>query len=646
VGSNTYYITTPIYYVNDMPHIGHIYTTVMADVFARYQRLQGCNVRFLTGTDEHGQKIEKSAAATGLEPIALADRVVERYRHLWHVLNISNDDFIRTSQPRHKAGVAEIIKRIQAAGDIYKAEYEGWYCAGAEAFVPDSQVEDGRDTESGYPVERLAEPSYFFKLSAYQDRLLQWYEDNPDCIKPASRYNEVVSFVKGGLRDLSISRTSVRWGVAFPDDPEHVVYVWLDALTNYISALGYGSEDPSNYERFWPAQVHLVGKDILRFHCVYWPAFLMSANLPLPKTIVGHGWWMKDDAKMSKSLGNVVRPDYLIDRFGADALRYFLAREMAFGQDASFSDVAFLDRFNADLANALGNTASRAVSMTARFLDGTVPAGGDSGSIPEAAATAVSRYRSHMDAMEPHRAIEAAWQLLSAINGFIQDRQPWTLAKAGEAGRSGLESTLYASLEGLRIASILVEPFMPETAAALRAQIGATDLPVDLEKATSWGLLRSGGRTGQAAPLFPRVDVKECMKELAMRDEKTADAQAGDSDKIAAAQKSDLITIDEFAKVKLVVGVVKQAERVPKSKKLVRILVDLAEPELRQIVAGIGEKYAPEDLVGRRIVVVANLQPAKLMGVESRGMLLAASLDGSPDLLSPDGEVPPGTGVR
>ncbi len=646
MGSETFYITTPIYYVNDMPHIGHIYTTVMADIFARYHRLDGHDTRFLTGTDEHGQKIEKSAASQGLEPIALADRVVERYSHLWDVLNISNDDFIRTSQPRHKSGVAEIIRRIQAQDDIYKGEYEGWYCAGAEAFVPDSQVEDGRDIESGYPVERLAEPSWFFKLSAYQEKLLEWYRDNPDCIKPASRYNEVVSFVKGGLRDLSISRTSVHWGIEFPDDPEHVVYVWLDALTNYISALGFGGDDCSDYDRYWPAQIHLVGKDILRFHCVYWPAFLMSANLPLPKTVFGHGWWMKDEAKMSKSLGNVVRPDYLIDRFGADALRYFLAREMAFGQDASFSDVAFLERYNADLANALGNTTSRAVSMTARFLDGVIPSCNGEGPISEAAAKAVDHVRLHMEKMEPHRALEGVWQLLSAINGFIQDQQPWALAKAGEEGRAGLESTLYASLEGLRIASLLIEPFMPTTAARLRAQIGAEGLPVNLGEATGWGLLRSGGQTADSAQLFPRVDVKKVMKELAKRDDTAAASKSTAPDEDSQPSDDDLISIDDFFKVKLVVGIVKVAERVPKSKKLVRLLVDLAEPELRQIVAGIGEKYSPEDLVGRRIVVVANLQPVKLMGVESRGMLLAASLDGDPDLLSPDGEVPPGTGVR
>ncbi len=639
----TYYITTPIYYVNDMPHIGHIYTTVMADIFARYHRMHGHDVRFLTGTDEHGQKIEKSAGAQRIRPIELADRVVERYRHLWEVLEISHDDFIRTTQPRHQAGVTEIIRRIMAAGDLYKGEYEGWYCAGAESFVPDSQVADGKDLESGYPVERLSESSWFFRLSAYQEKLLGWYRTHPDCIRPKSRYNEVVRFVEGGLRDLSVSRTSVTWGVGFPDDPDHVVYVWLDALTNYISALGFGSGDTRLFDRYWPARVHLVGKDILRFHCVYWPAFLMSAGLPLPETVFGHGWWMRDDAKMSKSLGNVVRPDYLIERFGPDALRYFLAREMAFGQDASFSDVAFLERFNADLANALGNTASRTVSMTGRFLEGKIPAPTAGGMIADTAAEAVAAHRRHMDAMEPHRALEATWRLLSAINGHLQERQPWALAKQGDEGRQKLEATLYDALEGLRIASLLIEPFMPAAASRLRAQLGAEELPADLRGALSWGLLPGGTTIGKAEPLFPRVDVKKTMQELAMRDEPKAPT---DSPKDETASTEDLVTIDDFAKIRLKVGIVREAEKVPKSKKLVRLMVDLGEPELRQIVAGIGAKYEPETLIGRRIVVVANLKPAKLMGVESRGMLLAASLDGDPDLLSPDGEVPPGTEVR
>lgn len=640
--SNTFYITTPIYYVNDMPHIGHIYTTVMADVFARYHRLCGAKVRFLTGTDEHGQKIEKAAQAQGVKPIELADRVVARYHDLWRTLEISHDDFIRTSEARHQDAVAQIIKRITTAGDIYAGEYEGWYLAADEAFVPDSQVEDGHDIESGRPVERLSEPSYFFRLSAYQDRLLAWYRDNPDCIRPKTRYNEVVRFVEGGLRDLSISRTSLRWGVPYPDDEKHVVYVWLDALTNYISALGFGADDDTLFEEFWPANIHLVGKDILRFHCVYWPAFLMSAGIEPPRQIVGHGWWLRDQAKMSKSIGNVVRPDYLIQRFGPDALRYFLARDMAFGQDASFSDESFLERFNADLANALGNTASRTLAMTMRYLDGRAPEARPDDVVSKAAQTAVAAYHRHMESLEPHRALEAAWQLLATINGYIQERQPWTLAKEeGDAARKRLETTLYNSLEGLRIISLLIEPVMPGIAADLRRQLGIDSAPTDLVAGTGWGQLPAGTALGKSQPLFPRVDVKKYLQEIVMEQESEPKTE-----EVTETAEESLLDIAEFAKVKLVVGIVREAERVPKSKKLVRLMVDLGETEPRQLVAGIAGQYEPEALIGRRIVVVANLKPAKLMGVESRGMLLAASVDGAPFLLSPDGEVPPGTQVR
>jgi methionyl-tRNA synthetase len=630
--AGTYYITTPIYYVNDMPHIGHIYTTVMADIFARFHRMNGARVYFLTGTDEHGQKIAKAARQQGLDPLDLADRVVSRYHHLWEELNISHDDFIRTTQPRHKRAVVDIVRRIHRAGDIYAGEYTGWYSAGDEAFVPDSQVKDGRFIESGHTVERLSEPSYFFRLSAYQDRLLQWYRDNPECIAPRTRYNEVMRFVESGLRDLSISRTSLRWGVPYPDDDEHVVYVWLDALTNYISALGFGSDEDSLYRDFWPANLHLMGKDILRFHCVYWPAFLMSAGLELPRQVFGHGWWLRDEAKMSKSVGNVVRPDYLVDRFGPDALRYFLARDMAFGQDASFSDEAFVERFNADLANALGNTASRTLAMIARSLDATVPPPSAEGPLPDAATAAVEKFRASMERLEPHRALEAVWHLLATINGFLQERQPWALAKRGDNARPELEAVLYAALEGLRITSVLIEPTMPTIATKLRSQLGAAGIPHDFESASQWGLLPAGTRLGETEPLFPRIDVAAYLVEISQEDTMTETEQ-------------QLLTIDEFAKMKLVVGTVLEAERVPNSKKLVRILVDLGEDAPRQLVAGIAERYEATSLVGRQIVVVANLKPVKLMGVESRGMLLAATVNGDPFLLTVDEPVPNGSAV-
>ncbi|MCG6963208.1 MAG: methionine--tRNA ligase [Acidobacteria bacterium] len=641
--ADSFYITTPIYYVNDLPHIGHIYTTVMADVIARYQRLCGRSVRFLTGTDEHGQKIERAAREQGVEPIELADRVVARYHRWWADLEISHDDFIRTTEARHQRAVAEIVRRINASGDIYLDNYTGWYCAGCEGFFPESQLVDGRCPDQGHPVELLSEPSYFFRLSAYQQPLLDWYRANPGCIAPESRFNEVVRFVEGGLRDLSISRTSLHWGVPYPSDPGHVVYVWLDALTNYISALGFGSDDDELFRGFWPADLHLVGKDILRFHCVYWPAFLMSAGLPLPKTIFGHGWWMRDEAKMSKSLGNVVRPDHIVQRFGPDPLRYFLAREMSFGQDASFSDEAFAERYNADLANHLGNTASRTLAMVARYLDGRVPAAHGGAAVAEAATQAVGAYRRAMDALEPHRALESTWQVLTAVNGYIQEQQPWSLAKQGNAARGPLEEVLGTSLEALRLTSVLISPFMPGVARNLRRQLGLGEGATNLVEAGGWGLIPSGTRVGDPEPLFPRLDVAAYLKELEMNDE---GAPASVPDGPGAEPTSEQLTIDEFARTQLVVGVVLEAEQVPKSRKLVRMMVDLAEESPRQIVAGIAGRYAADDLVGRRVVIVANLKPARLMGVESQGMVLAASVDGEPFLLSPDGDVPPGTGVK
>ncbi len=640
--SERYMITTPIYYVNDLPHIGHIYTTVMADIFARYHRMKGEQVLFLTGTDEHGQKIERSAKAKGIRPIELADEVVGRYHTLWKQLEISNDDFIRTTEPRHEAAVDEIIRRIQANGDIYKGEYTGWYCAGCEAFYTETQIVDGRCPDQNHPVELLSEPSYFFRLSAYQDRLLNWYRENPGCIRPRSRYNEVIRFVEGGLKDLSISRASIRWGVPFPGDPGHVVYVWLDALTNYISALGFGSDDDSLYRQFWPADLHLVGKDILRFHCVYWPAFLMSAGLPLPKTIFGHGWWLRDEAKMSKSAGNVVRPDALLEKFGPDPLRYFLAREMTFGADSSFSEEAFFTRYNTELANKLGNLLSRTISMTHRFCGGVIPAPESSGQIATAAAAAFDAYVKAMETLKPERALDAIWKWLEELNGFIQERAPWALAKGGDAQRTLLEQTLGTCLEGLRVTAILLAPFMPGTAAKIASHL-AIPLPDVFPESTGlWGGLRAGVALPPAEPLFPRADFKAYLKEATM-DETPARAPEESSKE---AKTTNEITIDQFAKTQLVIGTVREAERVPKSKKLLRLMVDLGEEEPRQIVAGMADKYEPEELVGRQVTVVANLKPVKLMGVESRGMVLAASVDGEPFILTPDGPVPPGTGVR
>ena len=640
----TFYITTPIYYVNDLPHIGHIYTTVVADTIARYKRMRGFDVRFLTGTDEHGQKMERSARARGVEPKTLADEVVRRYHELWRRLEITHDDFIRTTDPRHCAGVHAMIARMQAAGDIYKGSYEGWYCSGCEAFFPETQLVNGTCPDQGHPVERLQEESYFFRLSAYQEPLLAFYREHPEFIRPATRYNEVVRFVEGGLKDLSISRATISWGIPWPGDPEHVVYVWLDALTNYVSALGFGSNDTELYGRYWPAALHLVGKDILRFHCVYWPAFLMSAGLPLPRQVFGHGWWLRDERKMSKSLGNVVRPDALIERFGPDAVRYFLLREMTFGQDANFSDEGFLARYNADLANGLGNAASRVLAMARRYGDGRTPAEPcDDSVLRTKAAEIVGRWRETMDAFEFHRALEAVWELLAAVDAYVNEKAPWGIAKAEGVSSPRLQHVLYNCLESLRLAAVMVSPVMPAMSARLLGQLGAAE-----GGALEWGGLATSRPLGEEGALFPRADVEAYFAEVKVDENKPVQSETPAPAPAPAPQPAaaEPIGIDEFARVRLVVGTVKTAERVPKSKKLIRLEVDLGEPALRQIVGGIGDRYQPEQLVGRQIVVVANLKPAMLMGVESRGMLLAASRDGAPFLLAPDGEVPPGTGVK
>ena len=648
----TFYITTPIYYVNDLPHIGHIYTTVVADTVARYKRMRGFDVRFLTGTDEHGQKMERSARARGVEPKVLADQVVRRYHELWQQLEITNDDFIRTTEARHHAGVHALIARMQAKGDIYKGSYEGWYCAGCEAFFPETQLVDGKCPDQGHPVELLKEESYFFRLSAYQEPLLAFYREHPEFIRPGTRYNEVVRFVEGGLKDLSISRATITWGIPWPGDPGHVVYVWLDALANYITALGFGSGNAALYERYWPAALHLVGKDILRFHCVYWPAFLMSAGLPLPRQVFGHGWWLRDERKMSKSLGNVVRPDALLARFGPDALRYFMLREMTFGQDATFSDEGFLARYNADLANGLGNAASRVLAMARRYGNGCTPAEAcDESVLRTKAEQVVGRWRETMDAYEFHRALEAVWELLAAVDAYVNEKAPWGIAKAEGASSLRLQHILYNCLESLRLAAVMVSPVMPAMSARLLAQLGVPDAPASLE----WGGLATSQALGPEGALFPRADLEAFFAEAKVDENKPVQpssqapapsAPAPTPAPAAQAVAAEQIGIDEFARVKLVVGTVKLAERVPKSKKLIRLEVDLGETAPRQIVGGIGDRYQPEQLVGRQIVVVANLKPAVLMGVESRGMLLAASLEGAPFLLAPDGEVSPGTGVK
>ena len=643
----TFYATTPIYYVNDLPHIGHIYTTVVTDVLTRYRRLVGEKTRFLTGTDEHGQNIERAAAALGMKPIELADRVVSRYHELWKTFEIRNDDFIRTTEPRHRRGVEEIIRRIEAAGDLYLARHEGWYCASCEAFYTEKELVGGNCPVHETPAAWQSEENVFFRLSRYTEPLLEIYRSRPEFVRPENRRAEVTSFVEAGLKDISVSRTNVKWGIPFPGRPGHVVYVWLDALSNYVTALGLGSDADALYREFWEepegSRVHLIGKDILRFHAVFWPAFLLSAGLPLPTTVFAHGWWLRDAKKMSKSVGNVVRPDRLVSEFGPEALRYFLLREMAFGQDANFSDQAFLERYNADLANDLGNTVSRVAALCRQAFGTSPPESCEDNELIAAWGRAKADWRAAMDDFAFHRGLEAIWRFLSDINGYVVSREPWKIRK--EEGSSGrLARVLYAASEGVRLAAALLSPFTPATSRKIFAALGAKAddaTASDLE----WGRLPTGTPLAPAEALFPRVDTAAY---FSTEEEKMTTTESPEPGAPAPTPPSDdRISIEEFQRLRLVTGKVVEAERVPKSNKLVRLQVDLGS-ERRQVVAGIGKQYEPEALVGRRVVIVANLKPAKLMGVDSNGMVLAATVGeaGEPWLLDVPAEVPPGSVVK
>ena len=647
-----FYITTPIYYPSAKLHIGHAYCTTIADAIARFHRLEGDDVFFLTGSDEHGLKIQQKAEEAGVTPIEYTDKIVAGFQNLWKRLSISNDDFIRTTQKRHERVVQEVFRRIYAKGDIYKGEYKGLYCTPCESYWTEHQLdENGCCPDCHRPVQEVAEEAYFFKMSKYQDRVLQYIEDHPDFIQPVSRRNEMINFIKQGLDDLCISRTSFNWGIPVPIDPKHVIYVWFDALTNYLTPIGY-LDNPEMFQKYWPADLHLVGKEIVRFHTIIWPCILMALDLPLPKKVYGHGWLIVDGDKMSKSKGNVVDPIGLIDEFGADAIRYFLLREINLGQDGNFSRDALIGRINSDLANDLGNLLHRTLSMTLKFQDGVVKApAGESDvdrSLKEDARETVAFFEQNMEDMQLSLTIKKVWAFISRANKYIDETAPWALAK-DPAKKQELANVLYNLTEALRVISVLISPFMPTTAVRIWRQLGlAQDFAsVRTEDIEQWGGVPADLYVGTPEQLFPRIEVEKeeaAPQPAAAKQEKKEKKDKKDK-QAQEALPEGIISIDTFGKVQLRVAEVKAAEPVPKADKLLKLTLSLGEgaPE-RQVVSGIAPWYAPADLVGKHVVLVANLKPAKLRGVRSEGMILAAG-DGK-DLKILEVDMPAGTEVR
>ena len=640
----TFYISTPIYYPSDKLHIGHTYSTVAADTMARYKRFQGFDTFFLTGTDEHGQKIEDKAKEAGVTPKEYVDKIVDGIKELWKLMNISNDKFIRTTDEYHEKAVQKIFSKMYEKGDIYKGYYEGLYCKPCESFWTETQAVDGKCPDCGRPVTNEKEEAYFFKLSAYADKLLKYYEDHPGFIEPQSRQNEMVNnFIKPGLQDLCVSRSSFKWGIPVPVNEDHVIYVWLDALTNYITALGYGSDDETLYNKFWPCDVHLIGKDIIRFHTIYWPAFLMSLDLPLPEKVYGHGWVLLEGGKMSKSKGNVVDPVILAERYGVDALRYYLLREIAFGSDGIFSNENLINRINSDLANDLGNLVSRTVAMVDKYFGGTIPAereaGEFDGDLKALAAETVKNAEASLDKLNFSIALADIWKFVSRTNKYIDETAPWALAK-DESKKARLAEVMYNLCESIRIISVLIAPFMPNTTPEIRKQLGVAQ---DFE----WSECSVFGKEAtytvcKGAIIFPRIDLEKELAEL----EAAKAAKEPVNPLKAEIEGVAKIGIDDFAKVDLRVAKIIECEPVKKAKKLLKLSLDDGTGTPRTVASGIAKWYKPEELIGKSVILVSNLKPAVLCGIESCGMILAADC-GEDDVkvIFVDG-IPAGSKVR
>nr|WP_144789725.1 methionine--tRNA ligase [Lysinibacillus fusiformis] len=652
----TFYITTPIYYPSGKFHIGTAYTTVASDAIARYKRLRGYDVRFLTGMDEHGQKIQEKAAEAGKHPQDYVNEIAEAAKKLWALMDISYDDFIQTTQERHTKAVEKIFQKFLDNGDIYKGEYEGWYCTPCESFFTETQLVDGNCPDCGRPVHKVKEESYFFNMKKYADRLLSYYEENLEFIEPESRKNEMINnFIKPGLEDLSVSRTSFDWGIKVPGDPKHVIYVWVDALTNYITSLGYLSDDETLFNKYWPANVHVVGKDIVRFHTIYWPIFLMALDLPLPKKVFAHGFIMMKDGKMSKSKGNVIYPEMLIERYGLDATRYFLLRELPFGSDGVFSPESFIERTNFDLANDLGNLLNRTISMINKYFEGIIPSENlqsteFDAALKEQAVSVRIKYEESMEKMQFSVVLADLWTLVSRTNKYIDETQPWVLAKE-EADKPKLGTVMRNLAESLHQIAVMLQPFMTTTPKRMMEQLGLDD------KFLAWDTIETFGNTIPAnikvvekgIPIFPRLENE--IEIAYIREEMRGSVKTSQSEEVKSETKSDEnpeipeITIDDFMKIDLRVATVTACETVPKADKLLKLQVDLGY-EQRQVVSGIAKFYSPDELIGQKVIVVANLKPVKLRGELSQGMILAGEKDGILKLASVDSKLENGAKVK